>query len=72
MSPSPSVFGQAVTLTATVIAVAPGAGTPAGSVTFRDGTTVLGTGTLSSGGVATFTTSSALRRQPHPPGGVRR
>src|SRR5262249_34854864 len=32
-----------VTLTATVAPVAPGAGTPTGTVTFRDGTTTLGT-----------------------------
>jgi hypothetical protein len=51
------VFGQSVTLTATVAAAAPGAGTPTGSVTFYDNTAVLGTGTLSAG-VATFTTSA--------------
>ncbi len=33
-SANPSVFGQSVTFTATVTAVAPGAGTPAGTVTF--------------------------------------
>src|SRR5207248_3108285 len=54
---NPSVFGQAVTFTATVTAVAPGAGTPTGTVTFKDGTTTLGTGALS-GGQATFTTSA--------------
>ncbi|MFR9791020.1 Ig-like domain repeat protein [Streptomyces sp. MB22_4] len=56
-APDPSVFGQAKTLTATVTAVAPGAGIPTGTVTFFDGATPLGTGTLS-GGVATFTTAS--------------
>jgi hypothetical protein len=56
-SANPSVHGQSVTSTATVTASAPGSGTPTGSVTFKDGTTTLGTGTLS-GGVATFTTSS--------------
>ncbi len=56
---NPSVFGQSVTFTATVAAVAPGAGTPSGNVTFTDTTTstTLGTGTLSSG-TATFSTSS--------------
>src|SRR6202011_325357 len=54
---NPSVFGQAVTFTATVSAVAPGAGTPSGTVTFRDATTTLGTATLS-GGQAMFTTTA--------------
>src|SRR5207248_2236343 len=52
-----SVFGQSVTFTATVSAVAPGAGTPTGTVTFKDGTTTLGTGALS-GGSATLSTST--------------
>jgi len=56
-SVNPSVYGQSVTFTATVAAVAPGSGAPTGLVTFDDGTTVLGTGTLN-GGVATFSTSS--------------
>ncbi len=50
-------FGQRVTFTATLAAVAPGAGTPSGTVTFKDGSTTLGTAMLS-GGVATFATSS--------------
>jgi uncharacterized repeat protein (TIGR01451 family) len=54
---NPSVFGQPVTFTATVSPVAPGAGTPAGTVTFLDGGNSIGTGTLS-GGVASFTTSA--------------
>ena len=58
-SPSSSVFGQSVTFTATISATAPGAGTPTGTVTFKDGSATLGTGTLS-GGVATFTTTTAL------------
>jgi hypothetical protein len=57
-SANPSVFGQSVTFTATVTAVAPGAGIPTGTVTFKDGTTMLGTGTLNASGVATFATSS--------------
>jgi ELWxxDGT repeat protein len=55
-SPNPSIFGQSVTLTATVSADALGSGTPTGTVTFRDGITTLGTGILS-GGTASFTTS---------------
>ncbi len=55
---NPSVYGQAVTFTATVTANSPGAGTPAGTVTFKDGTTALATGTLDASGRATFSTSS--------------
>jgi hypothetical protein len=51
-----AVFGQAVTFTATVAAVSPSTATPTGSVTFKDGTTVLRTVVLS-GGSASFTTS---------------
>ncbi len=52
-SPNPSAYGQAVTFTATVTSAGP---TPTGKAKFLDGTTVLGSVTLS-GGVATFTTS---------------
>jgi autotransporter-associated beta strand protein len=55
-SPNPSVYGQPVTFTATVIPGIVGGATPTGTVTFRLGATILGTATLS-GGVATFTTS---------------
>src|SRR5262249_26933563 len=54
---NPSAFGQNVTFTATVSAAGSGSGTPTGSVTFMDGTTTLGTGTLS-GGSTTFSTSA--------------
>ena len=53
---NPAVFGQPVVLTASVGALAPGAGTPTGTVTFADGTTTLGSALLS-GGVASTTTS---------------
>ncbi|MGW7690109.1 Ig-like domain repeat protein [Streptomyces asiaticus] len=54
-SPDPSVTGQTVTLTATVSALAPGSGTPTGTVTFDpgDGTPAI-IATLS-GGTATAT-----------------
>ena len=55
---NPSVFGQSVTFTATVAAVAPGTGTPTGSVTFFVGETSLGSGTLLSPGVWTFSTAT--------------
>jgi hypothetical protein len=56
-SANPSTYGNAVTFTATVAPVVSAAGTPTGTVTFWDGTTVLGTGTLS-GGSASYTTSA--------------
>jgi hypothetical protein len=61
-SPNPSVFGQSVTFTATVTP-ASGTNEPAGTITFKNGTTTLGTGTLSRVGTtnkasATFSTSS--------------
>ncbi|HJZ37769.1 MAG TPA: Ig-like domain repeat protein [Solirubrobacterales bacterium] len=46
---NPAPFGSSGTLKAHVAAVAPGAGTPAGTVTFREGETVLGTVQLSGG-----------------------
>ncbi len=49
---NPSNFGDTVTFTATVTP-----STATGTVTFKDDTTVLGTGTVS-GGVATFSTSA--------------
>jgi Bacterial Ig-like domain (group 3)/FG-GAP-like repeat len=55
VAPNPATAGQTVTLTATVTP-AP-TGTPAGSVSFKKGVTLLGTGTVNSSGVATFTTS---------------
>jgi Bacterial Ig-like domain (group 3)/FG-GAP-like repeat len=58
-SVNPAVTGQAVTFSARVAAVAPGAGTPTGTVTFRDGNVVLGTVAVGTGGKATFTTSFA-------------
>jgi N-acetylneuraminic acid mutarotase len=54
---NPSVFGQSLTFTATVTAVAPGAGTPTGTVTFKDGATTLGTISLT-GNTAPFTTTT--------------
>ncbi len=59
-SANPSVFGQSVTFTATVAASAPGAGIPSGLVTFMDGATTLGTGTLDGSGQMTFSTSALL------------
>jgi len=52
-----SIVGQQVTFTASVI-VPQGTGVPTGTVTFLEGTLVLGTGTLNGAGRAIFTTSS--------------
>ncbi len=53
-TPNPASAGQAITFTATIT----GPGGPAtGTVTFKDGTTTLGTSTLTAG-VAAFTTAS--------------
>ena len=55
-SPSAPVAGQSVTLTATVTATG-GTGTPTGTVQFFNGTTSLGTGTLSAGVASIATTA---------------
>src|SRR5205814_798528 len=51
-SPNPSAYGQSVTLTASGLPI-----TATGTVTFTEGSTVLGTGSVSSGS-ATFPISS--------------
>jgi ELWxxDGT repeat protein len=56
--PDPSVFGQVVSFTVAVIALAPSQGTPTGTVVFTDGTTTIGTVTVNNVGRATFTTAS--------------
>ena len=56
-SASPSVFGQAVTFTASVAAVAPGSGTPSGTVTFTIDGVVQPSVTLANG-QASLTTST--------------
>jgi hypothetical protein len=54
---SPSFFGNAVLFTATVV-VATGAGTPTGTVTFKDGAATLGTGALNGSGHAILFTAA--------------
>src|SRR5205823_2240064 len=56
-SPNPSVFGQLVTLTATVTGIA-GVPPPTGSVLFKDGAVTLGAMTLNTSATATLTTST--------------
>ena len=54
-APSSAAYGAGVTLTATV---ASSAGTPGGSVTFFNGSTSLGVGTLNGSGAATLNTTT--------------
>lgn len=54
-SSNPATLGAPVTYTATVTG---SGGTPTGSVTFKDGATVIGTGTLNGGGLATLVNGS--------------
>ena len=55
-SPTSATSGQTVTLTATVSSA--GTNTPIGSVTFRNGSTTLGTASLNGSGVATLATTT--------------
>jgi hypothetical protein len=57
VSPAAVAPGSSVTFTATVAGVA-GLATPTGTVSFNNGTTVLGTGTVSGLGVATLTSTT--------------
>ncbi len=62
-SPNPAPSGSVVTLTATVSG---SGGMPTGMVTFQDGSTSLGTGTVNSSGVATLSTSGlSVGGSPH-------
>ena len=56
VSPATSALGSPVALTATVTGAA-GSG-PTGTVTFFDGATSIGSGSLNAAGAATMTTSS--------------
>src|SRR5215472_16505782 len=56
-SMSPSTYGQPVTFTATVVPSS-GSVTPTGLVTFKDGSTTLGSSALNTSGVATLSTSA--------------
>jgi hypothetical protein len=47
-----------VTITANLSVVAPGAGTPTGSITFQDGSSVLATAAVNAAGQATLSTTS--------------
>jgi len=62
-SANPAAPGEPVTFTAVVSAVQPGAGTPTGTVVFKEGHTILGSAVLANG-QAVFTTSF-LAAGPH-------
>jgi predicted secreted protein len=55
-SASSALIGTSLTFTATV--TTKGSTAPTGTVTFKDGSTTLGTGTLNGSGVATYTTAA--------------
>src|SRR5207248_3655638 len=57
---APSVFGQAVSCTATVTAAAPGGGTPSGSVQFQINGNSFGSPVTLSGGTAVSTPTTTL------------
>lgn len=57
---NPTVYGQPITFTATVTGDSPSTKKPtSGTVTFKDGATVLGTTNVNASGIATFTTTAA-------------
>jgi len=57
-APNPSVYGQAVTVTAVVAASGGGAGTPSGALTFNEGTNNLGSASLDNNGKASLAVNS--------------
>jgi len=59
-SPNPAAYGQPVTLTATVATVLGTSPTPTGSVTFMQGSTVLGTVSLMAGGREGLSTATLV------------
>jgi hypothetical protein len=59
-SPGPTVFGQPVAFTAAVNVVAPGVAIPGGTVTFKSGSTVLGTANVSNGNASITTVLLAV------------
>ena len=61
-SSNPSIVGQPVAFKTTVAPTLRGViGTPTGTVTFKDGGTILGTGKIQVGGIASFSTSTLVK-----------
>jgi len=50
------IYGQSITFTATVTAVAPATNAPTGTITFKDGAATLGSASLNAAGQAAFST----------------
>src|SRR5207245_3241693 len=63
-TPTPTALGQTAPLNATVSAVAPAVGVPTGTVTFRDGATVIGTATLVNGSASISISTLAVGTHP--------
>jgi hypothetical protein len=63
-TPNPSVSGQSVSFSSTVSVTAPGAGTPTGTITFKEGATTICTGTVAAGTASC--SSSTLTVGAHP------
>ena len=60
-SDNPSVSGESVTYTATIAVTAPGAGSPTGTVNFRDaGTTISGCSAKAVSGTGPFTATCSI------------
>ncbi|HEX3103358.1 MAG TPA: Ig-like domain repeat protein, partial [Terriglobales bacterium] len=57
-SASSPILNTSITLTANLSVIAPGAGTPTGTITFQEGSNVLATSPVGSSGQATFSTAS--------------
>ena len=57
-APNPSTFGQSVVLTAKVTSA--DGSPPSGTVTFKEGTTTIGSGVVGANGTATFTDTSLV------------
>ncbi|MBI4444424.1 MAG: Ig-like domain repeat protein [Acidobacteria bacterium] len=60
LSTNSSIVGQMVTLTSQIAVVAPGSGVPIGTVSFKDGNTVIGVGALDTKGQATLAISTLV------------
>lgn len=58
VAPATSVYGEPLTLTATVTATAPGVGAPTGVITFAADAIVLGAGVVGADGIVTLTTAA--------------
>ena len=56
-------YGQSITFTATVTAIAPATNAPTGTITFKDGTATLGSASLNAAGQAAFSANKFRQRR---------